>query len=66
MSLIDNDTEIVIRWRSATALSGSVRDAGGIWDCTWTADAGWSCSCGELRCVHSLALRQLASVATSR
>jgi hypothetical protein len=65
VSLIDHD-EIQIMWRSGGALCAIVRDAGGLVDVHWSADCGWSCSrCHDPVCEHTLAVRQLAAVATA-
>jgi hypothetical protein len=62
-----NHDEVVIVWRSDTALSASVRDhQAGVVDVRWSGDGGWSCSrCQDFGCHHVLAVRQLAAVATA-
>lgn len=64
-SFLDHD-EVQIVWRSGSALSAAVRGPQGIVHVHWSADSGWSCSrCQDFGCEHTLAVRQLASVATS-
>jgi len=56
--------EVVIRWRNDHALAASVRAHDGIHDVTFTAD-GWACTCPEsYGCVHILAVKGIAAVAS--
>jgi hypothetical protein len=65
VSLLDH-AEIQIVWRSGSALSAVIRGPHGLVDVHWSAENGWSCSrCQDHGCAHTLAVRQLAAVATA-
>lgn len=64
MTTVDTD-EVVVRWRSQSALAASVRDGDGVFDLLFDV-TGWTCSCAAPNpCAHVQRVRVLGAVVTS-